>query len=220
MGRRRPRAMIVHVLRGVGMDPSYLIGGDLRSTGRNAGWGERCVDRDRGRRIRSLAAGVASRHRGADERRARSPRHLRVAGWMLEDTFREFMSRASERTVVWDRPELRALCPADARPLRRGRRRADPGGRPPELARVRGRAVGARGPQRGQRRRCADRLRAGRRRSRGGRRRRSPTSRARGAGWSWSAAPPPARPSTTTTRTTRPRSRRRSRPHGRCARGG
>ena len=32
----------------------------------------------------------------------------------LEETFREFMARAGARTVVWDRPELIALCPPGA----------------------------------------------------------------------------------------------------------
>ena len=31
--------MLVHALRGSGPDPSYLVGGEVRSTGSNAGWG-------------------------------------------------------------------------------------------------------------------------------------------------------------------------------------
>ena len=31
--------MVVHALRGCGLDPSYLVGGEVRSTGANAGWG-------------------------------------------------------------------------------------------------------------------------------------------------------------------------------------
>ena len=31
--------MVVHALRGCGLDPSYLVGGEVRSTGSNAGWG-------------------------------------------------------------------------------------------------------------------------------------------------------------------------------------
>ena len=38
-GRRRPRAMVAHVLVETGRDPAYLIGGELRSTGTNAAWG-------------------------------------------------------------------------------------------------------------------------------------------------------------------------------------
>ena len=34
----------------------------------------------------------------------------------LEQTFRVFMARAGDRAVVWDRPQLRALCPPEAVP--------------------------------------------------------------------------------------------------------
>ena len=38
-GKTTTSAMVVHALRGAGMDPSYVVGGELRSTGSNAGWG-------------------------------------------------------------------------------------------------------------------------------------------------------------------------------------
>ncbi|MBJ7332527.1 MAG: UDP-N-acetylmuramate--L-alanine ligase [Solirubrobacteraceae bacterium] len=38
-GKTTTTSMIVHALLGVGMDPSYLIGGALRTTGTNAAWG-------------------------------------------------------------------------------------------------------------------------------------------------------------------------------------
>jgi UDP-N-acetylmuramate--alanine ligase len=38
-GKTTTSSMAVHALRGCGMDPSYLIGGEVRSTGANAGWG-------------------------------------------------------------------------------------------------------------------------------------------------------------------------------------
>jgi UDP-N-acetylmuramate--alanine ligase len=38
-GKTTTSSMIVHALRAVGMDPSYLVGGEVRSTGSNAGWG-------------------------------------------------------------------------------------------------------------------------------------------------------------------------------------
>jgi UDP-N-acetylmuramate--alanine ligase len=38
-GKTTTSSMIVHALRGAGLDPSYLVGGEVRSTGRNAGWG-------------------------------------------------------------------------------------------------------------------------------------------------------------------------------------
>ena len=38
-GKTTTSSMTAHVLLGCGMDPAYLIGGELRSTGRNAAWG-------------------------------------------------------------------------------------------------------------------------------------------------------------------------------------
>ena len=38
-GKTTTAAMIVHALRGAGQDPAYVIGGELRDTGSNAGWG-------------------------------------------------------------------------------------------------------------------------------------------------------------------------------------
>jgi UDP-N-acetylmuramate--alanine ligase len=39
-GKTTTAAMAAHALIGCGRDPGYLIGGELRSTGSNAGWGE------------------------------------------------------------------------------------------------------------------------------------------------------------------------------------
>src|SRR3954452_6409746 len=38
-GKTTTSSMLVHALRGAGADPSYLVGGEVRSTGANAGWG-------------------------------------------------------------------------------------------------------------------------------------------------------------------------------------
>ena len=38
-GKTTTSSMVVHALRGCGLDPSYLVGGEVRSTGSNAGWG-------------------------------------------------------------------------------------------------------------------------------------------------------------------------------------
>src|ERR671922_1904266 len=38
-GKTTTSSMIVHALRGCAMDPAYLVGGEVRSTGSNAGWG-------------------------------------------------------------------------------------------------------------------------------------------------------------------------------------
>jgi UDP-N-acetylmuramate--alanine ligase len=38
-GKTTTAGMLVQALSGAGLDPSYVIGGELRSTGLNAGWG-------------------------------------------------------------------------------------------------------------------------------------------------------------------------------------
>jgi UDP-N-acetylmuramate--alanine ligase len=38
-GKTTTSSMVVQALRGCGLDPSYLVGGEVRSTGSNAGWG-------------------------------------------------------------------------------------------------------------------------------------------------------------------------------------
>src|SRR3954464_2897498 len=38
-GKTTTSSMLVQALRGAGADPSYLVGGEVRSTGANAGWG-------------------------------------------------------------------------------------------------------------------------------------------------------------------------------------
>ena len=88
----------------------------------------------------------------------------------LEQTFATFMARAGDRAVVWDRPELRALCPGGGVPYDAPDAELRPERLALSLARHRGAAGGPGRPQRRQRRRRADRVRAGRRRSGGGRR--------------------------------------------------
>ena len=39
-GKTTTAAMIVHALRAGGLDPAYVVGGELRDTGANAAWGE------------------------------------------------------------------------------------------------------------------------------------------------------------------------------------
>ena len=114
-GKTTTAAMAVHALQGAGLDPSYVLGGELRSTGSNAGWGTGewiVIEADESDRsllklwpqIAVLTNAELDHHSTYDSRLA------------LEDTFRTFMARAGERAVVWDRPELRALCPAGAIP--------------------------------------------------------------------------------------------------------
>jgi UDP-N-acetylmuramate--alanine ligase len=114
-GKTTTAAMIVHALQGAGLDPSYVLGGELRSTGSNAAWGTGewiVVEADESDRsllklwpqIAVLTNAELDHHSTYGSRLA------------LEETFRTFMARAGERAVVWDRPELRALCPAEAVP--------------------------------------------------------------------------------------------------------
>ena len=210
--------MVVHALRGSGLDPAYVLGGELRSTGSNAGWGEGRVDRRRGRRVRPLAA------------RALDPQIAVLTNVEL-DHHSTYGSRLElEQTLPRvhgprRRPRRGLGSPRAARRCaRRGRSRYDapepvlhPGGSRFEWRGIDGRAVGAGRPQRGQRRRRADGRRARRGRARAGRGARSTTSRARGGGSSCWAEAPRASRCTTTTRTIRPRSPRRSRPPGRSA---
>ena len=111
-GKTTTTGMIVHALRGCGLDPSYLVGGELGDTGVNAGWGPGewvVVEADESdRSLLKLDPDVAVLTN------AELDHHSTYASRLdLEATLAEFMSRA-ERAVVWDRPELRALCPPGA----------------------------------------------------------------------------------------------------------
>jgi UDP-N-acetylmuramate--alanine ligase len=115
-GKSTTTSMVVHALRGAGMDPSYVIGAELRSTGLNADWrgGEWIVvEADESDRsllkldpeIAILTSAELDHHTTYDSLAA------------VRATFTEFMAKAGERgAVVWDRPELRALCPGGGIP--------------------------------------------------------------------------------------------------------
>ena len=114
-GKTTTTAMVVAALQGAGMDPSYVVGGELRSTGANAGWGAGewiVVEADESDRsllkLRPEIAILTS---------AELDHHSTYASLLdLEETFRTFMARAGEGAVVWDRPQLRALCPGGGVP--------------------------------------------------------------------------------------------------------
>jgi UDP-N-acetylmuramate--alanine ligase len=112
-GKTTTAAMIVQALRGSGLDPAYVIGGELQSTGSNAAWGSGewiVVEADESdRSLLKLDPDVAVLTN------AELDHHATYASRLdLEQTFRVFMARAGAGAVVWDRPELRALCPAGA----------------------------------------------------------------------------------------------------------
>ncbi len=111
-GKTTTSAMVVQALRGAGMDPSYVIGGELRATGSVAGWGTGewlVVEADESdRSLLKLSAEIAVLTN------AELDHHATYASLAdLEATFARFMASA-RHSVVWDRPRLRALCPPDA----------------------------------------------------------------------------------------------------------
>ena len=114
-GKTTTAGMVVQVLRGAGLDPAYVVGAELRDTGANAGWGSGewiVIEADESdRSLLKLAPEIAVLTN------AELDHHSTYSSKLdLEDTFRRFMARASRASVVWDRPELRALCPDGAAP--------------------------------------------------------------------------------------------------------
>ncbi len=161
--------MAVQALQGAGLDPAYVVGGELRSTratpagGRASGsW-----SRPTSQTGRCSSSSPRSPCSPTPSSTTTPPTRSRLD---LEQTFAEFMARAGERAVVWDRPELRALCPGGGVPYDAPGVQLDPEGSRFDWQRHRGAALGPGRPQRRQRRRRAHRLRVGRGRP-GGRRR-------------------------------------------------
>jgi UDP-N-acetylmuramate--alanine ligase len=107
-GKTTTAAMVVHALRGAGLDPGYVLGGELRSTGSNAGWGAGewvVVEADESdRSLLKLHPDVAVLTNAELDHHSTYGSRLDV-----DDTFRAFLARAREAIVVWDRPELTAL---------------------------------------------------------------------------------------------------------------
>jgi UDP-N-acetylmuramate--alanine ligase len=109
-GKTTTSSMLVHALRGCGMDPGYLVGGAVRSTGANAGWGTGewlVVEADESdRSLLSLAPAIAVLTN------AELDHHTTYASRRdVDETFRAFLALATRAAVVWDRPELLALAP-------------------------------------------------------------------------------------------------------------
>ena len=109
-GKTTTSSMLVHALRGCGLDPAYLVGGAVRSTGSNAGWGAGewlVVEADESdRSLLKLAPGIAVLTN------AELDHHATYASQRdVDDTFRAFLALADRAAVVWDRPELLALAP-------------------------------------------------------------------------------------------------------------
>ena len=129
-GKTTTASMLVHALRG-GRPGSRLAGRRLgRRRAGERGLGERRVARRRGRRVRPLDAQPERRDRRADERRARPPRDVRLAGASCARPSAAFLA-GPPHAVVWDRPELLELRagPRRARLRRRGGDPDAPGAR-------------------------------------------------------------------------------------------
>ncbi len=112
-GKTTTAAMVVQALQGCGLDPSYAVGGELRRTRSNAGWGTGewiVIEADESdRSLLKLQPEIAILTN------AELDHHSTYASRLdLEQTFATFMARAGKGAVVWDRPALRALCPAGA----------------------------------------------------------------------------------------------------------
>ena len=109
-GKTTTSSMLVHALRGCGMDPGYLVGGAVRSTGSNAGWGAGewlVVEADESdRSLLKLAPAIAVLTN------AELDHHTTYASQRdVDETFRAFLALADRAAVVWDRPALLALAP-------------------------------------------------------------------------------------------------------------
>ncbi|MGZ4269463.1 MAG: UDP-N-acetylmuramate--L-alanine ligase [Solirubrobacteraceae bacterium] len=106
-GKTTTSSMAAHVLLRCGMEPSYLIGGALTTTGRNADWGAGdwlVVEADESdRSMLSLDVDVAVVTNVELD-------HHATYGSLgeLRDAFRELLAGAPQ-AVLWDRPDILAL---------------------------------------------------------------------------------------------------------------
>jgi UDP-N-acetylmuramate--alanine ligase len=110
-GKTTTSSMLVHALRGCGLDPGYLVGGAVRSTGANAGWGAGewlVVEADESdRSLLELQPAVAVLTN------AELDHHTTYASQRdVDDTFRAFLGLTQRAAVIWDRPALLALAPS------------------------------------------------------------------------------------------------------------
>ena len=137
-GKTTTSSMLVHAMRAAGEDPSYLVGGEVRSTGSNAGWGSgRWLIVEADESDRSL---LKLKPEIAVLTNAELDHHTTYASQRdVDETFRRFVAKA-EIAVIWDRPRLLALAgatpvvPFDAEPeLTAGGSRFDLGGLAVEL---------------------------------------------------------------------------------------
>jgi UDP-N-acetylmuramate--alanine ligase len=106
-GKTTTTAMLVHVLQRCGLDPTYVVGGELRDTGKNAAWGAGewiVVEADESDRSLLKLWPEVSVLTSAE-----LDHHATYGSTLdLNQTLRYFLDRAAT-AVVWDRPELLSL---------------------------------------------------------------------------------------------------------------
>ncbi len=103
-GKTTTTSMVTHILRESGMDPAYMIGGELRSSGHNAEWGDgewMVIEADESdRSLLNFHPEIALLTN------AELDHHVTYSSRLdLNATFAEFMGRA-QTAIVWDRTEL------------------------------------------------------------------------------------------------------------------
>jgi UDP-N-acetylmuramate--alanine ligase len=115
-GKTTTASMLVHAMRGAGLEPGWLVGGAIGAEEPNADWGAGewlVVEADESdRSMLSLNFEIAV------VTNVELDHHATFASLAeLREAFRAFLARAHRAIVVWDRPDLLALTPApDAGP--------------------------------------------------------------------------------------------------------
>jgi UDP-N-acetylmuramate--alanine ligase len=104
-GKTTTSSMLVHALRGAGADPSYLVGGEVRSTAANAGWGTGewlVVEADESdRSLLKLHPTIAV------VTNAELDHHTTYASQRdVDETFREFLQTSAHQVVPRDLARL------------------------------------------------------------------------------------------------------------------
>jgi UDP-N-acetylmuramate--alanine ligase len=111
-GKTTTASMLVHAMRGAGLEPGWLVGAPIGEDLPNAGWGAGewlVVEADESdRSMLSLSFEIAVLTN------VELDHHATFASLAeLREAFRGFLARAQRAIVVWDRPELLALTHPD-----------------------------------------------------------------------------------------------------------
>jgi UDP-N-acetylmuramate--alanine ligase len=112
-GKSTTAAMLVHALRGAGMDPGWLVGAPVGGELPNAHWGGgewlvvEADESDRSMLALEVEVAVLTNVELDHHATFRSLAEVRAA-------FAAFLARARRAVVVWDRPELLELAPTQA----------------------------------------------------------------------------------------------------------